>query len=527
MGITSLALWSAGHIHAQQQVGAARDTDALRVRRVIVLAPPPKSATPPTLPPAEQNLGKYTSAPRKKRASARRRLFTLPHAPSPSAPLSVKAGERQSGAGGKSAPPSAAKTKIADIVPADERNALAQSLLTDMLSERLHDRLGLTVISQGETDAALKTLHLNAALVGDAAHVENTRRLCALLNCQAIFVPRLTSCQVRDGLTREVTLHARVTVQTVPELVGGERPASAKTEPESVAAAAWPAQIDTAGASQSERVLFHSQYQKPQGDLIRDAAGQAANLFAHALGKGEQAPFARLADRLAVTPVLAPSQADKLMFTPSGRRVVPAAIRNLNMDVSDQFTPFLLPLTAERIAPATAVRQALAEAGMTGASLWQGENRPNIARVQALAQRLHVDYVLLARITDVELAEGATDPAAESAGTTEENATAQAARQAVTHTIAPSSAPNTRPERTAQGEQERAARVEAAAALVRAVDGAILWRERATATMSAPGGANRDARSRQTDASLIHDATRFALIELARRFRHYRADFEK
>ena len=403
-------------------------------------------------------------------------------------------------------PPSAnstSKSRAGEIVPPDQQNALAQTLLSDLIAERLRDRLGLAVVPDAEGRAALAALHLTAADLEDPARSGDARRLCALLHCQALLIPRLTRCAVSDRLTRAVGVWARVTIQTLPAAfvpglpAGTDNVPAARQDGEGVDAKRWPMRLDIAGGAASERVLFHSRYQKPQSDLIRDAAAQSANLLTHALQSGETAPLMRPDDRLATPPVLAPTQADKLVFTTRGRRVYPAAARNLRGDVSVLWTPDLLPLLPDNIVGASRVRQALAQEAHAETYLWKDAYQPDIARIQALARRLGVAYMLLARVTDVELSQGAAD----------------------TSVLAIAEQPN-----PGNSIPERSARAEALALLVRASDGSVLWRERATSTMTtSPGGGTAS----QSDADLARDASHFALVDLGRRFRHWRADFEK
>lgn len=420
----------------------------------------------------------------------------------------------------------ATPARAPDALPPNQQNALAQALLSGIVAERLRDRMGLVIAPDADVQNALSALRLNTADVMDATRPENARRLCALLDCQALLVPQLTRCTLRDGLTRDASLWARVTIQTLfPDAgqpLAASRPRSSRQESEGVNAERWPVRLEIAGASFAERVLFHSRYQRSQPDLIRDAAVQASNLLAHTLQTNQTAPLMREADRLAVAPVPAPSQADKLVFTARGRRVYPDAAQGLSADASALWTPNLLPLTPASIADADHVRHTMMQEGRTSSYLWTDAYQPDRSRVQALAHRLKADYVLLARVTDVELSEGATDT----------SGTASMASSFAPPTVASPTATFEKAQNKATvGEAkpthrvpERAARAEALAMLVRISDGAVLWRERATATVTtAPDGQYVV----QTDADLVRDASHFALIELQRRLRHWRADFEK
>lgn len=547
-----------------------------QVRRLIVLIPSRlETTTPQAQHGAEQAAAKILSA-RKPRGKRRKRLFTLPGTsresvpPAPAPPVfrtekadsdpksgqrSEKAAEKSLGktadktpkdkrssavkSGGKAAADSSAKSKPPDTVPVEQRAILAQALFADVLAERIQERLGVAVAAQTEVSAALSALRLTPAAIEDRDKPENGRRLCAYLHCQAILIPHILQCKVKDGLTRDITCYARVTIEKIGKTeknetpvdnpkgkLAGKRPdgthrkaetnGEGQQDPEGVSAARWPARLDVAGAASASQVLFHRQYQKPQGDLIRDAAQQAASLLAHTLRTGEQAPFMRPADRLAVLPIPAPTQADKLVFTKLGRRVQPLAVQRLNGNVSALFTPDLLPLSSDHILDASEVMARVELAYEQSGSvqeknsenlrnlkslenLWKhgkDEMAPDTGRVQFLGRRLGTDYVLLARITDIEVSEGAADPAT------------------LVSNITP-------------GEPERAVRVEAVAALVRVVDGTVQWQDRATATVTSPLTAQSAAGSASAERSLVHDTIRFALMELERRLRHYRTGFEK
>ena len=504
------------------------------VRRVIVLIPPRlETTTPQTQNGAEQAAAKIMSA-RKPRGKRRRRLF----APSGVVKIPPKAPPVKGTAG-------SAKIKPPATVPVEQRTALAQALFADMVTERVQERLGVVVATQSEVSAALNALHLTPADIQDRSKPENGRRLRESLRCQVILVPTITQCEIKDGLTRDVTLYARILIEkatkgetaaitaaqnlsanraekqseTLLKAKGGnsDTRGGGKLEPEGVSAAQWPVLLDVAGVASAAQVLFHQQYQKPQGDLLRDAAQQAVSLLVHTLRTGEQAPFMRPSDRLVVSPVFAPAQTDKLVFTKTGRRVQLAAVRGLSENVSGLFTPDLRPLPAGRIleTEASESKRPPATSEQAANTLWNSlwhkgrngkdETLPDVGRVQILARRVGADYALLARVTDIEVSEGASDPA----------------------TLVSNAAP---------AEAERAVRVEAVAVLVRVSDGAILWQDRATSTTTAPLGAQgaagsasseKAAQSIQPVQSMIHDATRFALIELQRRLRHYRAQFEK
>ena len=516
-----------------QKPGSVPVAPEFAIRRVAVLLP---ARSTPATPQIQWRIEQERASSRKARAKSRRRSRkSKPMAAVPSAPMqdaraaSGRPDNRVGLPNGNVAPradiiptqsavspgsgaPAAGKT---DVVPPEQRAPLAQALLADALVDRLQDRLGLVVAGDTETAQALQALHLTPE---QAMQPDNARRLCARLNCQAVLLPRVTACAIHEGVTRDVSVFADVRLAgTVgfgsnpakpSNSAGGDETRKGQRSPFSVhagreitspdavpALAGWPAQISTAGTAIADRVLFHKQYQKSQGDLIRDASLQAITLLAHALRVGEQAPFMHPSDRVAVTPVLIPASADELIFTAAGRRVVPAPLADNHTDISALFLPDLLPVASERIVGEEEVRAALAAQGLRESGLWADEDHPASARVQSLGRKLRAQYMLLTRVTDVELS------ASEVGGTI-----------AAVNTLAV--------------EQGRSARVEASGALMRVEDGALLWRDRVTATMTASPRTAAAPKS-QSNQALTHDAIHFALVELQRRLRRYRSTFAK
>ncbi len=462
------------------QVSSASNAAAPTLSASNVPAP-----TIPTvsIPNVAAQAGKDSHAPKTEANSAPRMDAGRPKQNLSQAPAAPFAATQPSGAS-----TSSGKT---DVVPPEQRASLAQALFVDALTERLQDRLGIVVAGDNEITAACQTLHLTPE---QAAQPDNARRLCVQLHCQAALIPHITACTLREAATRDAAVFAQIETIFAPtqaEQVPSGKAAANDTPP----LAQWPARLEVAGTASSDRVLLHSAYKKPQADLIRDATQQAVNILLHALRTGEQAPFMRMEDRIAVTPVLAPGGADKLIFTASGRRVMPASVGELHASVTALFLPDLLPLAPGHILNENDVAVAFAAQGGKPKELWRGEDQPAINRVQTLGRSLRVDYVLLSRVTDVELSEseGASDATGNASAT----------------------------------ERQRAVRVEAVAALVRVGDGVLLWHDRAIATMAAPLPMFTVNGKSPSTQSLVHDATRFALVELQRRLRRYRSTFER
>ena len=260
-----------------------------------------------------------------------------------------------------------------------------------------------------------------------------------------------------------------------------------------------PEALPVAGAVRIARPMFRSAYLQTQAAAIRAAVQQAARGVISTLRTGQSAPFAPPDIRVGVAPVSAPVVADKLIFTTQGRHVEPAALSGLPADVSTLFTPDLAPVDSVAIAGPEHVRAAMQAAGIAIRALWAKEDAPAAGPARALGRVLNVDYVLLARITDIELEEGPEETAS------------VVARQALTQNPG----------------LEQEARVESVGALVRVSDGAVLWRDRATATMTAHTVHTDEPYSTQMARRVARDATRFSLIDLSRRLTHYLDSFSQ
>jgi hypothetical protein len=282
-----------------------------------------------------------------------------------------------------------------------------------------------------------------------------------------------------------------------------------------------PSTFEVAGVASCGNRLLRSTYTATRADLVRTAVRQAAAEAVHVLQTGELPPLAREADRIAIAPVVSPTEADKLFFMPQGRRTVTAAVRDLPSDLSSGFSPDLLPILPPSIVTARAVAERLAQLGVAPERLWSPGDRPNSLRAQALGRQLRVGYVLLARVTGVQLDTGPAEivAAPEPADPTE-------ARVVSTwdETAAPRPAP---PPAPSGPTVETGARAEVVGALVRVADGAVLWNGRTSATMTVRSDSVTAMRRPPTDRSLARDAIHFALIDLQRLLAAYRASFER
>jgi hypothetical protein len=497
-----------------QPPATAADTDLpiYLVRRIVILnVPPPQSNNVRV----QRRIAIEHVKLEQRRQHKRKSLFTLPP--------TGKATHRRP----LPLPPSAVRkpkvTQDPDVVSPEQRPAIAQALLTDALTDRLLDRLKVATVPDAEVRAALSELHLNPQT---AASREGAMQLCSRLQAQAVLAPRITAVAIRDGVTRDCVIRATIRIPGVQLTEPLHHDIARKAIPvDTVSQETLPAQLVVAGYTQVNRVLFGSQYVQSQSDAIRLAAQQAAVLAVHTLITGQIAPFMHTGVRLAIASVPSPTQADRLVFTAQGRRVVPNAVQDLMPDVSNRFHPLLLPLLPNQIVTPKQIRarfnvsasvptygekrrQNSVVGHQIGNSLWTNDDTPDIKQAQALAKALGVDYILTAHITDIELEEG--PPPSE----------APAIVTADTQMLGTGKQKSSLPVR------EREAKAEAVGALIRISDGTVLWRAHAAATMSATLASHTGLANWPTEQHIAADAVRFALVDLERQLLRYRATFE-
>jgi hypothetical protein len=382
--------------------------------------------------------------------------------------------------------------------------AVAEVFFADWLTLSLRNRLRLSVVAEEELRAALRELNLTAE---EAARRPGAERLCARLDCDALLLPRLERVAVQETATRDVGLWMEVQIAYLRPEVARSLATGDDKRPPDFSIVAQRAVFPVSGAASIRRLLLQEGYVLPAIPLLEIAARRAADAAAHTLRTGEISPLAVPGVRLALSSVPSPTRADKLLFTPQGRRLITDAVTGLPADVSRHFRPDLLPLFLDDTPSGAAFGRALGQQGRAVEALWTPDGQPDIAVLQALAQPLRADYFLLARVTDISLEEG------------------------------PVESPNTQPAAPETPQIETSARAGAVGALVRVFDGAILWRERATATMTGRRSASpaviQNSKSSLPDLTvsverkLCEDAARFALLQLQREWRQYRLRFER
>lgn len=405
----------------------------------------------------ESQVQRQVSQQRERQAQRRRRKkrFRLNLSPAPPA-------AKKFTLFGKPIAPTVKTMRDTYLIPPDQQQAVAQGLFADALVQQLRDRQRIFAPTEEEISAALQALGLTPST---AALPANAARLCARLGCQAMLIPHVAQVTVQDRVTRDAMLFAEVRVEGTP---------SVKTHE------SMPDRVRGIGVAHASHKWFHAIYLATQGAVLSAAAQDAAAMVLHTLRTGHAAPFASPSTRVGIAPVPAPASADELQFRADGRRVVPKALSGLPTEVTELFVPDLLPL------PSSATRTAV---GVAPLSLWTGPDGVDLPRARALARKMGVDYLMLARVTGIELA---------------------------------SSPPRSLTLPTLQNDAEglsEEARAEAVGALIRASDGALLWQDHASAAQATPSRNENEVRRTITRA--VH----YALVALTSQFAHYRETF--
>lgn len=444
---------------------SAQETPSLpALRRVLLLPPPPPSAETQS----------WIAAQRVAESQEPHRggLFGLFKGKRPAAASPQTETNAIKGSHGKPVPPPEATP--------EQLQAWCETCLYTDLSLRLRTKQHLTLPTEAEVQTALSSLQFSPASLHEEAAL---RRLGRALDCDAVLTPTLTHIEQNEGARRSITM--RGTLRCLV-LASGERtalPTGGKRRKQSLPALAG--DFPFFGTESAGHIAFQNGYTRTAVQLAAEAARQAAAVMTHTLRTGEITPFARAEERIALLPVPAPPVADALLFTPDGRRVAKAAVRDLPQDLADQFQPDVEPFRGKEVVPVERARAELKEERITTEALWR-QDQPEAARVQTLGARLDVSYVLMAHITAAELQTGTPEPG--------------------------------------QTFATREARAEAVGALVRVSDGMVLWQDHTSATLTLHPTA-RD-RPQSIDKTAVLQAEHYALTALQRRFREYRDHFE-
>ncbi len=236
--------------------------------------------------------------------------------------------------------------------------------------------------------------------------------------------------------------------------------------------------IPVVGVCHVPHELLRKVYLLSRGSVLWQACMNCAREAVHIIWAGGTDPFASANSSLLIAPTPSLPNSDLLQFTSTGRVAVPSGLKNLPTNVSSLFHPNLLPLNMQNIVSASTASEAMEASSLTSKSLWTG-TVPDLSVVTNLGKRLKVDYVLMARITDLEATSGPTQR---------------------------------RPFRFD-------GRAIAVGDLVRVSDGAILWQSTAEDTMHGYKA------SRSDTAKIMRFAELFALSGIADKFDSYKKSF--
>ena len=496
------------------QAGAPlKEPAAPLIARVILLAP----ASPLLSDTTVQQILEYERAEREK-AHRKPGSFTL----------------RLPGIGGKSPSPGPAKTKPSPpappkggITPPGENISTAQlraitdTLLAEAFTARLR-RLKIVVVPESEVQSALSTLKMSAA---EAARPEGAEKLRAQLNGDAVITLSSVRVRVEEQQTRTLALWATVRIPALRTAQHIFPPLPASPEiPIASEPLAPQAGFAISGAATTAHAFLKPSFARTPASLASSATEEAAAIALHALRAGSVPAFPQEDAQVALLPVPSPTQADALLFAPEGRTLLAGAVRNLPANASERFHPEMLPLFPEAIRDTTVTEKAMRGLHFNFDMLWAKGQLPNRERIRALGRQLGVGYILMARITDIEVDTGAlsqrvsTAPAEAFPPTPEITPPGQNGRPA------PAPPKSLRLAPTPVPPWERQGRAEAIGMLVRVRDGVILWQGSAAATMNSRQVLTDKAQIQAANHQIAEDAARFALLQLQRQFRAYRME---
>lgn len=360
---------------------------------------------------------------------------------------------------------------------------LGESVFISTLRSLAQERLKASTPPQEELQKQL----VNAkAEGGEDLDIPSLGKVADALDCELLLLPQHCSVEVIDRTERVVVFRAEMVAQTYT--LGGQKPYNQSRFP-------------IAGTSASTRSVVFGEYGKTLPQMVAESATIAAKRVVHALQWNELPPFLLPRVRFALAPVISLPNADRLLFTPDGRKTLLNDITTLPREVSEMFSVHIPPLFADSFLETRVVKRKLQELGERASNLWVDSERPNTELIRTLGAGLEVDYLLLVHITDLE-GYGAVPKPTESS--------------VPAGSISP---------KEMDGGVVFQARAVAFGALVRVKDGTILWKDRSDVVMSL----------RQENLSLIHpiseqkmiqNSIRFALMGLERSFTRYGVSFE-
>lgn len=370
-----------------------------------------------------------------------------------------------------------------DQEPTHEQLQEAVSILfNDSIAKRLHDRLNITIVPTGEIEEMLRKNHF---AITDIAKPEVVSQIGSQLNCDIAIIPKLDKFVYSERADRELIIWSRIQVIDL-RIKANIETTQAKENGNKKGKLLLSNTIEAAGSSRCGRAAFQNRYVKTWIRLGAEAVEHAASQSVHTLQTGDSDPFENRKIRIGILPVYSPTECDMLLFTKSNRKVIASGIHDLPSDISDRFMPDVFPILSENIQGTSASLAIMKEMKLNPKQLWISDEHPDMTNIKKIADRMRVDFILLARISDLEVQTGQAGSVA--------------------------------------SEQEIEARAEAIADLISVKDVKVIWKDRATATMMHK---SKSGIGSQLDHKTITDAERFALLQLQRRFQTYRMHFEQ
>lgn len=399
--------------------------------------------------------------------------------------------------------PQKAVVDPAETMTPEQLVALSELYLIDGMKDRLTNRYGITVIDMKEVASAMMGLRLSREQIDTS---EGAQRLCTRLECDAVIALSAPELTTRQALTRDLVLRTDVHLAALRDPKGGfvaSHKQRTRTSSQPTPRTKTPADFTVAGAAVAGRAFLQAGYSSTYPTLARQAALQVAALSLHTLASGELAPLMNRGVRLAVAPTIAPDVADSLVFSAQGRHTELHSVTRLPTDASSYFRPDLLPVLKGEIVDSASTASALRHMGIVTSSLWHDEHSPNLAAVGKLGISLGVQYVLVARVTDVQLAVAPHASNNDQAGGADQQIASQANRA-----------------------WEREAHAEASGALIRVRDGQLIWTDRGDTTITSREKLSPEL-LKDGERRIVLQAEKFALIDLKRRFFEFRSQFEQ
>ncbi len=382
---------------------------------------------------------------------------------------------------------------------------VAQTLFEDSLLASLQSDSNLKTIPELETETARKILLRKTSAV---TAVSDKETLMRRLRCDALLTPHVIKIEIRNGMFREVCFWGEVRSEIL-DIEHSVKPiAESKRGAYIRSVESLPGRVFASGSSSIVKSPFQSKYLKSISQQLQEAVTQAGNVAAYQLSKGEQVPFVNRLERIAILPTISQERADALVFSPFGKQVVPGAVIELPTDLSSLFKPDFLPLSGEALCNPHEIENAFKQIGIANAQLWKQGETPDIEKIQFLGRLTRSDYVMLAKVSDIELSSAAAAPKEKGASR-----------------VVSDSAISQRSSKVASVTANRDARAVAIGTLIRVADGEILWFERTTATMSAHDVKVTGIADFSSAKRLVNDVSRFSLLQLQRRFALYRRQF--